>query len=51
VGDAWRGSRSCSVEDVHWAEEPPDVEYLANRIDDAPVLIVCLSRRLSRRAG
>jgi class 3 adenylate cyclase/tetratricopeptide (TPR) repeat protein len=33
-------------EDVHWAEEPllDLVEYLADRIDDAPVLIVCLAR-------
>ena len=33
-------------EDVHWAEEPllDLVEHLAGRIDDAPVLIVCLAR-------
>ncbi len=33
-------------EDVHWAEEPllDLVEHLADRIDDAPVLIVCLAR-------
>ena len=33
-------------EDVHWAEEPllDLVEHLAERIDDAPVLIVCLAR-------
>ena len=42
-----RRSRSCSgFEDVHWAEEPllDLVEHLADRIDDAPVLIVCLAR-------
>jgi len=33
-------------EDVHWAEESllDLVEHLAERIDDAPVLIVCLAR-------
>jgi class 3 adenylate cyclase/tetratricopeptide (TPR) repeat protein len=33
-------------EDVQWAEEPllDLVEHLADRIDDAPVLIVCLAR-------
>ncbi len=33
-------------EDVHWAEEPllDLIEHLADRIDDAPVLIVCLAR-------
>jgi len=33
-------------EDLHWAEEPllDLVEHLADRIDDAPVLIVCLAR-------
>ena len=33
-------------EDIHWAEEPllDLVEHLADRIDDAPVLIVCLAR-------
>ena len=33
-------------EDVHWADEPllDLVEHLADRIDDAPVLIVCLAR-------
>ncbi len=33
-------------EDVHWAEEPllDLVEHLADRIDDAPVLLVCLAR-------
>lgn len=33
-------------EDLHWAEEPllDLVEHLADRIDDAPVLIVCLTR-------
>ena len=33
-------------EDVHWAEDPllDLVEHLADRIDDAPVLIVCLAR-------
>ena len=49
VGDEPRGgaARSCSgFEDVHWAEEPllDLVEHLADRIDDAPVLIVCLAR-------
>jgi len=33
-------------EDVHWAEESllDLVEHLAERIDDAPVLIICLAR-------
>jgi class 3 adenylate cyclase/tetratricopeptide (TPR) repeat protein len=33
-------------EDVHWAEEPllDLIDHLADRIDDAPVLIVCLAR-------
>lgn len=33
-------------EDLHWAEEPllDLVEHLADRIDDAPVLILCLAR-------
>ena len=33
-------------EDLHWAEDPllDLVEHLADRIDDAPVLIVCLAR-------
>jgi class 3 adenylate cyclase/tetratricopeptide (TPR) repeat protein len=33
-------------EDVHWAEEPllNLIEHLADRIDDAPVLILCLAR-------
>ena len=33
-------------EDVHWSEEPllDLIEHLADRIDDAPVLIVCLAR-------
>ena len=33
-------------EDVHWAEEPllDLIEHLADRIDDAPVLLVCLAR-------
>ena len=33
-------------DDLHWAEEPllDLVEHLADRIDDAPVLIVCLAR-------
>ena len=33
-------------EDVHWAEEPllDLIEHLADRVDDAPVLIVCLAR-------
>ena len=33
-------------EDVHWSEEPllDLVEHLADRIDDAPVLILCLAR-------
>jgi class 3 adenylate cyclase len=33
-------------EDVHWAEEPllDLIEHLADRIADAPVLIVCLAR-------
>jgi class 3 adenylate cyclase/tetratricopeptide (TPR) repeat protein len=33
-------------EDLHWAEEPllDLVEHLADRIDDAPVLVVCLAR-------
>ncbi len=33
-------------EDLHWAEEPllDLVEHLADRVDDAPVLIVCLAR-------
>ena len=33
-------------EDLHWAEEPllDLVEHLADRLDDAPVLIVCLAR-------
>jgi class 3 adenylate cyclase/tetratricopeptide (TPR) repeat protein len=33
-------------EDLHWAEEPllDLVEHLADRIDEAPVLIVCLAR-------
>ncbi len=42
-------------EDLHWAEEPllDLVEHLADRIDDAPVLIVCLARPelLDARAG
>ncbi|HEX2302236.1 MAG TPA: AAA family ATPase [Gaiella sp.] len=33
-------------EDVHWAEEPllDLIEHLADRVDDAPVLVVCLAR-------
>ena len=33
-------------DDLHWADEPllDLVEHLADRIDDAPVLIVCLAR-------
>lgn len=33
-------------EDVHWADEPllDLIEHLADRVRDAPVLIVCLSR-------
>lgn len=33
-------------EDVHWADEPllDLIEHLADRVQDAPVLIVCLSR-------
>ena len=42
-------------EDLHWAEEPllDLVEHLADRIDDAPVLIVCLARPelLESRSG
>ena len=36
-------------EDVHQAEEPllDLIEHLADRVDDAPVLIVCLARRSS----
>ena len=42
-----RRSRWCSCfEDIHWAEEPllDLVEHLADRVDDAPVLLVCLAR-------
>ncbi len=42
-------------EDLHWAEEPllDLVEHLADRIDDAPVLILCLARPelLESRSG